>query len=189
MSNRCTVCGGRHENACHRCPHAIEISAGKYSKKPIEKTPCFACMRSTDGKSPQEHMAPSNHGRIHVSLDVVTRTKAAADSSGQSDSPLTEFLDFLTSLASLDAKARDVVMLRLLHDMGRADWEYKSIAKLHRVSPQAIEQLHRKAIESSPVLQRVFAWKLARSRNTTLSGPEAAAGSGYDQKSSSIPHA
>ena len=77
------------------------------------------------------------------------------------ENPLDEFLVFLVELADLDPRQRDVVMLRTLHMLGRASWSYERIASRLRITTQAAHQIHRRALEQSGTLRRVFAWKNA----------------------------
>lgn len=72
---------------------------------------------------------------------------------------LQDFLSLLIELAELPPRARDVVLLRMINDLGREAWTYKRISQRIRISTQAAEQIHRKAIEQSAVLQRIFALK------------------------------
>ena len=125
--------------------------------------------------------ATQHGGKIYVSLDNRLddlQISSRAEPLDSKPPPLEQFLDFIVELASLTPMQRDVVMFRLLHDLGRASYPYSRIARLHGRSAQAVEQAHRKAIEASPILQRVFAWK-SRPANNSLTGREPAAGEAY----------
>jgi len=159
------VCGKFHRNQCHVCPHVGDVRAGKYSNTPWKKTPCSGCVFGGDGG------AVNHKGRVHESLDsdkghsvdvrrVVAET-FASDDSQQVENPLEEFVQFLIELAQLDPRARDVAMLRTLHLLGRESWGYERIAQRLRISTQAAHQIHRRALEQSAVLRRVFAWQRA----------------------------
>lgn len=165
MSLPCPDCGRHHESKCHRCPHNSDRASGKFTGRPWAKTPCSACVASGDGS------AVSHKMRSHVSLDcdgglchadLVHVTSRQQEPSERTEHALEEFMLFILELARLDMKTRDVSLLRLLHELGDQKWEYSTIAKRHKLTTQAAEQMHRKAIERSPILQRVFKWKLQK---------------------------
>lgn len=170
MSIPCPVCGCHHKSKCHVCPHDADRQAGKFTGKPWSKTPCSACV--ADGDSGEV----SHKGHSHVSLDgdsgpcrevVVQVMKLSQEPTERDEHPLEEFMQFILELARLDPKARDVTLLRLLHDVGDQKWEYKAIAKRHGMSTQSAEQMHRHAIQDSPILQRVFSWKIQKQLRRT----------------------
>lgn len=165
MSLPCPVCRKHHDSKCHRCPHNADRIAGKFTGRQWSKTPCSACVASGDGAE------VSHKGHSHISLDgesgpcrevTVQVMKLQQITQDQHPHALEEFLYFILELARLDMKTRDVSLLRLLHEVGDEKWEYSAIAKRHGLKTQAVEQMHRRAIERSPILQRVFAWKIQK---------------------------
>lgn len=161
MSVPCPSCGKHHQNQCHSCPHQADVKSRRYLSHSWEKTPCSACVAGGNG------LAVNHKGRLHESLDsdkgnseeVRLMLMSIQDTDEKPVNPLDEFLLFLVDLAELEPRQRDVVMLRTLHDLGRESWEYERIAARLGVTTQAAHQIHRRALEQSAVLRRVFAWK------------------------------
>lgn len=158
MSLPCPECGAHHQNQCHKCPHHEDVSRGKYANVPWEKTPCSACIAGGNGCG-MSHKGRSMQTLLEGQPEVSREREGFSEPSDDNRMLLQDFLSLLIELAELPPRARDVVLLRMINDLGRASWTYKRISQRIRISTQAAEQIHRKAIEQSAVLQRIFALK------------------------------
>lgn len=140
---------------CHTCRH--------------NGTPGAACLRCPGPTLGQQ----SSHGQTFVSLDAMaehgnenTPSEMDIDSAfiaTRSPEPYKAFSHALRCLLALDRKTRDIVCMRWMHIVTGLDaYTYPRIARKLRMTPQAVEERHRKALTSWPALGEMFKGKVAK---------------------------
>lgn len=147
----------RTDGQCHKCPAQADVAAGKYSDKPFEKTPCFACRKVDYRQFP-------HRGHTIVSFEATPPDETAVFP----ESVVTEdaddvgrFVDFIREFMRLPSETRDIVGYRLL-DLHGERYTYRMIARKMSVTVQAVESRHRAAIKKIPALGNLFREKTVK---------------------------
>ena len=90
---------------CHKCPHAADVAAGKFSDMEFSKTPCFGC-RGEPELIRSVPLLPS---------DAARSTEADADAPSVARRlTLSGVVVFLVKLMALDSELRDILLWRFL---------------------------------------------------------------------------
>ena len=141
----------RTDGQCHRCAVADDVQHGKYSDRPFERTPCFACRKVDFKQFP-------HRGKTVISFDAAPPAETAITTTTYQDDEcrrIDTFIDFLTEFMRLPPQTRDIVGYRLL-DLHGERHTYRMIANRLRVTIQSVESRHRSAIRRIPSLAAMF---------------------------------
>ena len=142
---------------CHRCRYREAIEAGKYSRTPFENTPCGKCELVENSEHTMEfdpergdHRQLARQGAVETDPDVTV--------------PISVLLEAVTALLEMPPEVRDAMCWRL------SGMKYREIAVVQNVTEAAVEMMHRRALRRWPILQSLFARKIARHERRVQSG-------------------
>lgn len=108
-------------------------------------------------------MEPSHHGVTSVSFEVISeKDKETMIAQAHVPNRIDPLVNFLREFMLLPDVTRQIVAYRLIDASGHERHTYPDIGKKLRMSPQAVEAKHRKAIEEIPALAAPFARKMIK---------------------------
>lgn len=143
--------------ACHNCPHAADIAAGKHKHTPWSEVPCADCDPTKTTERPVEYKEWRRSTAIDddpaAGLDAHLDPEAGPEADRL---PVDVMREIVACLLDLPPVMRDVVSWRY------AGMSYVEIAELQGASPQCIERRHRRAMERWPALRSLFPEKAAK---------------------------
>lgn len=143
----CPVCKKNHHGLCHKCPHAVDVAAGRYSDRAWEKTPCSACKHAEDAP-----YNPSHQGQTFVELDATDFDRPVEAHTERAS----EMADFLREFMLLSRREQIIVQCRYLHITGIEDWRLCRIAKRLRITHQAVHAIQRRVERKIPAFAYMF---------------------------------
>jgi len=147
-------------NGCHKCPHAADVAAGKYSGVPWEETPCAACAlrEYSVGTLPFDEERPAAGGREQSEACGTVAWSCTVAEGEEADPllPLSVLAEFVRGLMQMTPATRDTVCLRY------QGLKYREIAARQGGTVSAAETRHWRAMTRWPELKALFALKAAK---------------------------
>jgi hypothetical protein len=143
---------------CHKCPHRVDVEAGKFRGVAFEKTPCAACElveKSAFTMEFDEDRAPEPGARCPAGGG---EDNQGEERMGEDRVPISVMSEAVAELLSMPRMVRDIVCWRY------AGMKYREIAMVFGVTAKAIERRQQRAMETWPALKALFVWKSAKQR-------------------------
>ncbi len=152
------------KTSCSNCPHQAEVQAGKYRDVKFADTPCGTC----DWKE-----ASSTYTREYDDerITVQEAEKMGEYCPAKDEAPEPELMlpssilgEALKGFMTLPELARDVVCRRFNGE------QYRSIAESKHLTVGAVENAHRRALQSWPHLRYLFPRKSSKVKHRRRPG-------------------